>query len=80
MTFRQLKIQHTRFGASHLYLQLDELAVGARQLASVAQLVRAIHQNLRVTGLIPTRSRANKLQSRVLTNFLSRQEKQNISL
>ena len=32
-----------------------EFVVNARQLASVAQLVRALHRNRRAAGLIPAR-------------------------
>ena len=37
----------------HLYIH--ELTVTAQQLASVAQLVRALHRNRRAVGSIPTR-------------------------
>ena len=37
------------------YLYIHELTVTAQQLASVAQLVRALHRNRRAVGSIPTR-------------------------
>ena len=38
-----------------LGLYIHELTVTAQQLASVAQLVRALHRNRRAVGSIPTR-------------------------
>ena len=35
------------------YLYIHELTVTAKQLASVAQLVRALHRNRRAVGSIP---------------------------
>ena len=50
------------YGLSHLiatstpdYLYIHEFTVTAQQLASVAQLVRALHRNRRAVGSIPTR-------------------------
>ena len=37
----------------HLIVFIYELAVRARQLAFVAQLVRALHRNCRAAGSIP---------------------------
>ena len=37
------------------YIYNHELTVTAQQLASVAQLVRALHRNRRAVGSIPTR-------------------------
>ena len=37
------------------YIYIHELVVRAQQLASVAQLVRALHRNRRATGSIPAR-------------------------
>ena len=39
----------------YIYIYIHELVVRARQLASVAQLVRALHRNHRATGSIPVR-------------------------
>ena len=39
------------------YLYIHELTVTAQKLASVAQLVRALHQNRMAVGSIPTRGR-----------------------
>ena len=50
-----LRVARQRVTLASLNKYIHELAVRARQLASVAQLVRALHQNRRTTGSIPTR-------------------------